>query len=260
MSMPLAIVLSTLAFFAWSNGWVMGDAPLPEEERKALHEKYVLEEINHSETIVIAPADINAYSRRGDARLFLGKFSGAVADYEKMIELDSDLEVSHWRLGIAYYYVNRFDQAARQFEIYHSYDHVDRENGIWRFMSQTQFKNMDIARKGLLKYEKTDRPPYPWLYDLYAGNLKPREVFQEIAQAGFPDRYQERVLFHAQLYVGIFLELNGRQKEALKYLRAAVANEYGRATGTYMWQVARIHHDLLAKRILAEQLPQEKEK
>ena len=258
---PLRIISSALAFFAWSNTCLIAADPHPlaEDERKALSEKYALEEKNHSETIKVAPKNIEAYSRRGDARLFLGKFAGAVADYEKMIELDSSFDVSHWRLGIAYYYVKRFDKATRQFEIYHNHDDVDRENGIWRFMSQTQFRNMDVARKGLLKYEKTDRPPYPWLYALYAGDLEPDEVYENIDQAGFPDRYKQRVLFHAQLYVGIFLELNDRRKEALNHLRAAVANKYGRATGTYMWQVARIHHDLLAKQLSAEKVSKEKE-
>ena len=63
------------------------------------------------------------------------------------------------------------------------------------------------------------------------------------------ERYKERVLFHALLYVGIFDELHGREKEALKHLDAAASNKFGRSTGTYMWQVARVHHDLLAKKL-----------
>ena len=223
--------------------------PVPETERKAIAEKYGQAEKRHTALIKADPKSVDAYSRRGDARLFLGKFAGAVQDYEKMIKLDPSLDVSHWRLGIAYYYVNRFDKASRQFQIYHNYDNVDRENGIWRFMSQTRHKNMEVARKALLKYEKTDRPPYPWLYALYAGDIKPEQVYEKIEETGFPERYKERVLFHAQLYVGIFHELHGREKEALKHLDAAASNKFGRSTGTYMWQVARVHHDLLAKKL-----------
>ena len=55
--------------------------------------------------------------------------------------------------------------------------------------------------------------------------------------------YRNRVLFHAHLYVGIYLELTeGNSSKALDHLALAVANEYGRSTGTYMWQVARLHH------------------
>ena len=72
-----------------------------------------------------------------------------------MIQIKPELEVSHWRLGIAYYYLGDFEKAAKQFEIYHNYDAVDRENGIWRFMSQFKKSGLEEARKGLLKYEKT---------------------------------------------------------------------------------------------------------
>ncbi len=236
-------------FIAISSSSMAVEHPVPETERKAIAEKYGQAEKRHTALIKADPKSVDAYSRRGDARLFLDKFVGAVQDYEKMIKLDPSLDVSHWRLGIAYYYVNRFDKAAHQFEIYHNYDDVDRENGIWRFMSQTRHKDMAVARKALLKYRKTDRPPYPWLYALYAGDIKPGEVYEKIDEAAFTVRYKERVLFHAQLYVGIFHELNGRDKEALENLRAAAANQFGRSTGTYMWQVARVHHDLLAKKL-----------
>ncbi len=223
--------------------------PGHEKDDKAIRVQYTQAEKHYTERIAANPKAVDGYSRRGDARLFLSKFAGAVEDYEQMIKLDPALDVSHWRLGIAYYYVNRFDKAARQFQIYHNYDNVDRENGIWRFMSQTRHKNMEVARKALLKYEKTDRPPYPWLYALYAGDIKPEQVYEKIEETGFPERYKERVLFHAQLYVGIFHELHGREKEALKHLDAAASNKFGRSTGTYMWQVARVHHDLLAKKL-----------
>ena len=161
-----------------------------------------------------------------------------------MIQLNPKLGVSHWRLGIAYFYLKEYDKAARQFKIYHNYDQVDRENGIWRFMSQYKASGLKTARKGLLKYEKDDRPPYPWLYDMFAGKIKPGQVFSEIEKAEFDDLYKTRVLFHAWLYVGIYLELTEGTQQALPYLRKAAANEYGRATGTYMWQVARIHYQL----------------
>ncbi len=111
-------------------------------------------------------------------------------------------------------------------------------------MSQYKASGLKTARKGLLKYEKDDRPPYPWLYEMFAGEIKPGQVFSEIEDAGFDDRYRTRVLFHAWLYVGIYLELTEGTQKALPYLRKAAANEYGRTTGTYMWQVARIHYRL----------------
>jgi lipoprotein NlpI len=194
--------------------------------------------------------NISFYSKRGDTRLFLGKFSESRYDYEKMIQLNPLLNESHWRLGIAYFYLSDFKKAARQFEIYHNYDSVDRENGIWRFMSQYKESGIDYARKGLLSYEKDDRPPYPWLYSMFSGTLSSDEVFQKIKKASFPEKYQTRVLFHANLYVGIFLELTeDSPHKALLYLSRAVSNEYGKNSGTYMWQVARLHYSRLLRSV-----------
>lgn len=223
--------------------------PLPEAERKAIRETFEQRETLLSARLLKEPKNVSLYSSRGDARLFLSKFAGAVEDYEKMILLDPKLDISHWRLGIAYYYVEKYAKAAHQFEIYHGYDNVDRENGIWRYMSQTRSAGPEKARRGLLKYEKTDRPPYPWLYSLFAGKMKPDQVLAEIKKADYNERHEAQVRFHADLYLGIHYELVGNQAKALEHLRLATANAFGRATGTYMWQVARVHHDLLAAKL-----------
>ena len=115
-------------------------------------------------------------------------------------------------------------------------------------MSQVQQSGVVEARQNLIKYKQSDRPPYPWLYDLFKGEMQPSVLFTRIHQAKYPKGYQSRVLFHAYLYVGIYLEMvEGKLTEAEKYLAQAVSNEYGRTTGTYMWQVARIHYQQIQK-------------
>ena len=201
-----------------------------------------------SEQIKLKPDSVELFSRRGDARMFLGDFGGARKDYEKMIQLEPSLKVSHWRLGITYFYLGLFKKAAHQFEIYHQHDAVDRENGIWRFMSQVRESGVSEARRNLLKYKQSDRPPYPLLYDLFEGKIQSTVLFARIHQAKYPKDYHSRVLFHANLYVGIYLEMvEGNIEEAEKYLATAVSNKYGRTTGTYMWQIARIHYQQIQK-------------
>ena len=216
---------------------------LPALELSGIKEKYSELEKSLTSRVLRNPTEVSSYSSRGDARLFLGNFLGARMDYEKMINLNPKLEVSHWRLGIAYFYLSDFSKAARQFEIYHQYDNIDRENGIWRFMSQYKKSGLKIARRGLLNYSKDDRPPYPWLYSMFAGDISPEEVFIKIKEQNFPKKDAIRVQFHAYFYVGIFLELTGdNPSRALEYLAQATTNEYGRQTGTYMWHVARLYH------------------
>ena len=109
-------------------------------------------------------------------------------------------------------------------------------------MSQFKSKGLKAARDGLLRYQKSDRPPYPLLYEMFAGRLEPEEVFLKIDQVDYPAKDRERVLFHACLYVGIYLELvQNNQFEAKKLLKRSFENQFGQATGTYMWQIARLH-------------------
>ena len=227
-----------------------------------LNERFQEQEKKASLAIKENPKLVSGWSERGDMRLFLGDFDGAKTDYEKMIQLDPSLEVSHWRLGIAYFYLKEYEKAARQFEIYHNYDAVDRENGIWRFMSQFKSKGLQSARKGLLKYEKDDRPPYPLLYEMFAGRLSPDQVFSMIEEVDYPENYRTRVLFHANLYVGIYAEMVEQNKKmAEKLLRKAFENQYGQSTGTYMWQVARLHYfQLLSRKVDDSPVTDSKEK
>jgi lipoprotein NlpI len=193
---------------------------------------------------------VNLYSRRGDALLFRGRFKQAVGDYEKMVELDRRLEASHWRRGIAYFYAGRYRDAARQFERYNTFDDVDRENGIWRFFSQAKADGLEAARRGLLKYKKDDREPFPAVYRLFAGDVTPDEILEQIAAAEIDDRERDKRLFYAHLYIGLNEAIEDRPDAALPHLRKAVANEWGRRAGygpSYMWHVGRLHYELLTE-------------
>jgi len=161
-----------------------------------------------------SPKTVDLYSRRGDASFFRRKFAEAVADYEKMVELQPDLDTSHWRKGIAYFYAKRYKDAAKQFENYHSFDNVDRENGIWRYLSQTKALGRAKAREGLLKYEKDDREPFPDVYRLFAGEKTADEVLGRIMLEKTTPEERNKRLFYAELYVGLNEFVEGRLESA----------------------------------------------
>lgn len=201
-----------------------------------------------TEQIRKSPQEVELYSRRGDVYFFRGRFAEAVADFDRMVELQPDLETSHWRRGIAYFYAKQYKAAARQFEVYHSFDNVDRENGIWRYLSQVQALGKAEARKGLLKYEKDDREPFPDVYRLFAGELTGEQVLDRISAAKITAAEREKRLFYAELYVGLNDFVEGRLESAEKHLEAATKNRWGEQAGGgpgWMWHVARVHHDLL---------------
>ena len=195
--------------------------------------------------IVDTDADaVGKYSRRGDLHIFLGKFAEAETDYKKMSELKPDLDASHWRLGIAMYLAGHPEDAAAQFDKYHSFDNVDRENGIWRYLSHRAAFGKVKAREQLLKYEKDDRPPFREVYQLFEGTLTGDQVLQSISPE-LPESSRQSRLFYAQLYVGLNDAVEDKPEAAIKALREAVKNEWPREAGfgpDYMWHVGRLQY------------------
>ena len=201
---------------------------------------------DYSKAILLDPADGQTWHRRGCSQFKAGKIAESIADFDKYIELVPKAKVSHWQRGISYYYAGRWDDGTAQFEGYQTYDSNDVENAVWRFMCMARKDGIAKARKEMLKIGNDKRVPMRQVYDYYAGKLKPDDVF-DAAIAGNPDKkLLHRQLFYAQLYVGIFYELEGNKKQALAHLQEAVEEL---RIDHYMWDVARVHRDLLRKEL-----------
>jgi lipoprotein NlpI len=195
--------------------------------------------------------NLEGYSQRGDAYFKRGRFAEALADYERMQESDPSVEKSHWRRGIAAFYAGQYEKAAKQFEMYHSYDNVDRENGIWRYFSQFKAYGKEKARAGLLLYAKDDREPFPDVYKLFEGKRSPEQILEKIRSAEISDGDREMRSFYAHLYIGLHFALEGKRDDAVTSLRKAVASPWARTAGygpDYMWHVGRLHYELLTKK------------
>lgn len=197
-----------------------------------------------------SPSSQDLFSQRGDAHFFLAEYDQAVADYDQMVKLDATLDAGHWRRGIALFYAGESEKAAGQFERYHSFDNVDRENGIWRYLCQRQAFGLEKAREGLLKYEKDDREPFGDVYRLFEGKITGDELLDKIRQAKISETERQKRLFYAELYVGLNESVEGRVDSAKQHLTAAAGNAWGQKAGygpNYMWHVARLHAAQLAK-------------
>ena len=197
-----------------------------------------------------APDTVNAtqiHSRRGDTLFFLGRFSEAVTEYEAMVTADPSLDASHWRLGIAYFFADQPIQAAAQFDKYHSFDQVDRENGIWRYLSHYKARGADEARKELLRYEKDDREPFPAVYRLFDGSMTPQQALDMIGD-DLPSDERDKRLFYTELYIGMHQVVQGQPAKAMTHLRRATLRQWPRRAGfgpAYMWHVGRVQLNML---------------
>jgi lipoprotein NlpI len=196
-----------------------------------------------SQVVAIDPKLADAWHQRGCVQFKLGAFKDSVKDFDRFIELNPKAKISHWQRGISHYYAGMFAEGRQQFEGYQDFDSNDVENAVWRFMCMTKADGIEKARKAILKIGNDRRVPMRQVYDLYKGDLQPADVMKA-AQADARDaKTQNQQLFYAHLYLGIYFDLLGEKKAALEHLEQAV----GHRIGHYMWDVARVHRDLLRK-------------
>lgn len=191
---------------------------------------------------------LQLYSQRGDVLFFLGRFEAAVADYDQMLPLDERLKASHWRRGLALYYAGKFAEAAEQFERFYEIDKVDRENGIWHYLSLCRMVGPEPARRRMLPYEQADREPFGDIYRLFAGTTTSEAMLERIESARIEPADRDLRLFYAHLYSGLNELTLGKTDAARASLREAVASTAPRQAGYgphYMWQVARLQYELL---------------
>lgn len=183
-----------------------------------------------------------AYNHRGSEQFKLGRFAASLADFDKFLELRPDQFAGHWRRGISCYYAGRFDEGRKQFEGYEKVDTNDVENAIWHYLCTARATSVAEARKRLLKIGADRRVPMMQVYALFAGKMRPEEVLQAV-EMGQPAAEQlNQRLFYAHLYLGLYYEVEGDKRLALEHLTHAADDH---KIGHYMWDVARVHRDLL---------------
>ena len=203
------------------------------------------EQLREKGSIDDAASDaVDQYSARGDLQMFLGEFEKAEADYLQMVKLKPALDASHWRLGIAMFFANHPKQAAEQFDRYNSFDNIDRENGIWRYLSHYRAFGKVEAKRQLLRYEKDDRPPFKDVYRLFDGTLTASDVMQAIPK-NLEKESRESRLFYSHLYIGMNEVIEGQIEDAKSSLLAATLNPWPRKAGfgpNYMWHIGRLQY------------------
>lgn len=252
--MPLWTSFSMIVLGMWiaaaDTAPAADDHPIPKAERQRLHERLDRTIGLMSRRIVAEEPSPSLHSLRGDAYFFRGRVDEALADYERMVELDERYARSHWRRGIVYQLAGRHADAFRQFDVYHDEDAVDREGGIWRYFAQCKRDDPEKARAGLQQYSQKDREPFNTLYEFFQGELTADEVLAKVEKEAPDERDKVRQMFYAHLYLGLDHAVAGRHEEARRHLRQAVENEWGRSASygpQYMWHVGRVQYDRLPR-------------
>lgn len=197
-----------------------------------------------SAVIQLDPKGSEAYNRRGSEQFKRGKIAESLADFDKFLELRPAEFPGHWKRGISCYYAGKFAEGKKQFDAYEKVDTNDVENAVWHFLCNARLAGIDMARKELLKIGKDKRVPMMQVYELFAGKIKPDDVMKAVKEGDPAEKELNYRSFYAHLYLGLYAEAAGDKKLALEHLTQAAQKH---KIGHYMWDVARVHMEILKK-------------
>ncbi|MBM3775760.1 MAG: hypothetical protein FJW37_11450, partial [Acidobacteria bacterium] len=202
--------------------------------RRLLTAATLLASALHAQQLPEAP---KAIFDRAVADFEQGRIAESVAGFDQLAKSMPVYSPHLWQRGIALYYAGRYQDCRAQFESHRTVNPNDVENAAWHFLCLARNESPVKARVALLPVGPDARVPMREIYEMFRGATAPGEV---LAAAG--DRPASR--FYAHLYLGLYFEAHGNQRQALEHIAAAAADRY-RAAGGYMHMVARVHLGLL---------------
>lgn len=196
---------------------------------------------DYDRVIQLDPRLPDAWQNRGSTHFKLGNIKESIADFDKFIELATQQAPHHWQRGISLYYAGRFEEGRKQFESHQTVNPSDVENAVWHFLCVARASSVEKARAALIPIQGDARVPMMQVHALFAGKLKPEDVLKAATAGDPPPARLNRQLFYAHLYLGLYFEALGDDKQAREHI-AKAAGEF--QTGDYMGDVARVHKEL----------------
>jgi len=182
---------------------------------------------------------------RGQLRFRMGKVEDSVLDFDKAVELTPKLLPQNWQRGIALYYVGRFADGRKQFEVHQTVNPQDVENAAWHFLCTAREKGVTNARSLLIPVERDGRVPMKEIQQLFAGKATPQDVLR-VADKADSDEERRDQQFYAHLYLGLYFEAFGSGRERDEHIRDAARLS---DPDNYMGAVARVHAERIKPKL-----------
>jgi hypothetical protein len=165
----------------------------------------------------------------------LGEIAASIDDFDRAEHLNPALTPYLWQRGIAYYYAERFEDGARQFEADLAVNGHDVEETVWRYLCQAQLQGVRTARDSLLPVRDDARPVMSRVYQLFAGACDAERIVAQYRNSG------QRERFYSSLYVGLYCEAERDRDLARHYICLAADMQ---VIEDYMGWVAIVHRRL----------------
>ncbi|TAE59827.1 MAG: hypothetical protein EAZ87_08275 [Nostocales cyanobacterium] len=183
-------------------------------------------------TVIQQPNNPNVYVRRGMVYFQLGKIQESIIDFDTAEKLDDRITPYLWQRGLSYYYVERFADGAKQFEIDLTVNAQDVEETVWRYLCIARLSGVEAARNSLLPVKNDPRKIMRSVYDLFADNCTTDDVLNVGKSEGLKGN------FYSHLYLGLYYEAEGNLELAKEYIVKAADNY---KIDDYMWYLAVVH-------------------
>ncbi|BAZ08420.1 hypothetical protein NIES4071_02250 [Calothrix sp. NIES-4071] len=190
-----------------------------------------------NQTIQTNPNQPKAYIQRGMINFQLAKINESIADFDQAEKLDPSLKPYLWQRGLSYYYAERYQEGAEQFEIDLTVNSQDVEETVWRYLCIAQLQGIQTAQDTLLSVKNDPRRVMQAVYNLYAG----ASTIEELITIGESEGKHGQ--FYSHLYIGLYYEAQNDIENASKYILPA-ADKY--QIDDYMWRLSQVHKTLRA--------------
>ena len=180
------------------------------------------------------PNSAKGYIRRGMIYFKQAKIAESIQDFDRAEAINPNLTPYLWQRGLAYYYAERFEEGAKQFEIDLTVNSQDVEETVWRYLCVAAAEGVKRAKDSLLEVKNDPRPFMGRIYQLYAGHLS---IENFLAAAHGEGKISN---FYTYLYAGLYHEAGQDEAKAKQCILKAVSHQIN----DYMWHLAVVHQRL----------------
>eukprot|EP00804_Cyclotella_cryptica_P021744 CCRYP_012896-RB/>CCRYP_012896-RB protein AED:0.15 eAED:0.15 QI:76/0.8/1/1/0/0/6/1310/236 len=168
--------------------------------------------------------------RKGMQSFREGDVSSSLSFFDRADDVvtDGSLRPYLWQRGISYYYLDRFMEGSKQWDI--------------ACLTRLDPKGFPPSNRMALRAGKKDRRRImSTVYSLFRGD---GATEHDLAMAGHTGNITDE--FYSLFYLGLYCEIRGETSKAESYMKAAASSKYatGPGAGDYMTACARVHCNL----------------
>lgn len=161
---------------------------------------------------------------------------GSLQEFDAALAARPGIRPYLWQRGLTLYYLQQYEEGAKQFRDDVAVNPNDTEESIWAFLCEAQLVGAEEARKAFLQVGRDPRPVMRAAYECFQSGSDPSSILQAAGE----DRSGNGA-FYAWLYVGLWHEAEGNAEAAREAVERAAQTRYAQASGDYMADLAKVH-------------------